>query len=336
MARALRLEHPGAIWHVTSRGNERRDIVRADRDRRQFLNILAEVADRHRWIVFAYAIMSNHYHLLIETPLPTLSVGAKRLNERYARWFNVEHRRVGHLFQGRFKSILVERESHLLELVRYIVLNPVRAGMVEYPGDFEWSSYRATAGLGPAPSWLAIDEVLAEFGPGSRAVRCERYREFVADGRGASYKPWEQLVGQIYLGGAAFCDRVQELVGARCEVLVYPSAQRKVVRPSFGHVIDVVSELFALDEAELRRRSHHAARKALASLASREAGIPCTVAGEWMGISGPAVSKLAIKAIVLEATDWVFAERIEEARRRLGMPEVEELTGPLVSEGTTD
>jgi REP element-mobilizing transposase RayT len=317
MARALRLEYPGAIWHVTSRGNERREIFCSDRDYLSFLDILATVVDVHRWVVYAYALMSNHYHLLIETPVPTLSVGSKRLNERYAQRFNVEHRRAGHLFQGRFKAILVEREAHLLELVRYIVLNPVRAGMVRYPGDYRWSSYSATAGLGAAPAWLAVDEVLAEFGPGPRSARCQRYREFVADGRGAEYKPWEQLAGQIYLGGADFCDRVQTLVGAKRRESVYPEAQRNLVRPSFETVVAEVAARFRLEELQLRRRSHHPARKALARLAWHEAGVAFTLIGEWLGVSGPAASKLAIKAVALEKRDVEFATSMREIERRL-------------------
>lgn len=317
MTRSLRLEHPGAIWHLTSRGNERRDIFQSDRDHRLFLDILAGVVNLHRWVVFAYALMSNHYHLLIETPLPTLSVGAKRLNERYAQAFNVAHERVGHLFQGRFNAILVERESHYLELVRYIVLNPVRAGIVRYPGDYPWTSYHATAGLAAAPSWLAFDEVLVEFGPGSRVERCERYREFVADGRGAEYKPWESLAGQIYLGGVGFCERMQMLAAPKREASAYPDAQRNVVRPSFAEVVALVAGFFGIDEERLRRRSHHPARKALAWLASQEAGAPFTLIGAWMGISGPAASKLALKAIALEARDAEFAERLGAIRRWL-------------------
>jgi len=317
MTRSLRLEHPGAIWHVTSRGNERRDIFRSDHDRSRFLDILADVVDASHWIVSAYALMSNHYHLLLETPLPTLSAGAKRLNERYAQHFNIEHRRVGHLFQGRFKAILVQREAHYLELVRYIVLNPVRAGIVRFPGDYTWSSYRATAGLCTSPRWLAVDEILEQFGPGSRPERCARYREFVADGRGAAYKPWEQLAGQIYLGGAEFCERVQALVGARRDSRAYPEAQRKVVRPTFEAIVEIVAPRFGLEVEQLRRRSHHPARKAVARLLSHDAGVPFATIGEWMGITAQAAAYLARQAVELEQRDEVFGTLVAGIRRRL-------------------
>ncbi|MBW3672334.1 MAG: transposase [Acidobacteria bacterium] len=142
MSRQLRIDFPGAIHHITSRGNERRIIYRDDRDRIRFLKILEEVVSLRRWILHAWVLMSNHYHLLIETPEVGLSREMKRLNESYATWFNLRHRRAGHLFQGRFKNILIERESHLLELTRYIVLNPVRCHALKYAGDWRWSNYR--------------------------------------------------------------------------------------------------------------------------------------------------------------------------------------------------
>jgi len=132
MSRQLRIEYPGAIWHVTSRGNERRDIFRDDDDRHRFLRLLGKVVVIRRWNLHAWVLMANHYHLLIETPEIGLSRGVKWLNQRYAQAFNERHGRVGHLFQGRFKSVLVQREGHLLELLRYIVLNPVRCGIVRF------------------------------------------------------------------------------------------------------------------------------------------------------------------------------------------------------------
>jgi putative transposase len=204
VSRQLRLEFPGAIWHVTSRGNERRDIFRDDADRRRFVTLLSKAVAHRRWILHAWVLMSNHYHLLIETPEVGLSRGMKWLNQEYAQAFNERHQRVGHLFQGRFKSILVEREGHLLELIRYIVLNPVRAQAVAFAGDYDWSNYRATAGLQAPPAWLEVEWTLDQFGARNRPQAQEAYRRFVADARGASYNPWERVVGQIYLGAQLF------------------------------------------------------------------------------------------------------------------------------------
>ena len=202
MARPLRIEFPGAVYHVTSRGNARHDIVVDDRDRTQFLSLITHVIARYGWLCHAYCLMDNHYHLLIETPQPNLSLGMRQLNGRYTQMYNRRHERVGHLFQGRFTSILVEKEAHLLELCRYVVPNPVRAKMVSHPRLWAWSSYRATAGDTHIPKCLTTDWVLGQFGQRVGPAQ-ERYRVFVAEGRGGP-RPWEQLTGQIYLGSEDF------------------------------------------------------------------------------------------------------------------------------------
>lgn len=202
MARPLRIEFPGAVYHVTSRGNARQDIVVDDRDRSQWLSVLAHVVDRFGWLCHAYCLMDNHYHLLLETPQPNLSLGMRQLNGRYTQTYNRRHERVGHLFQGRFTAILVEKEAYLLELCRYVVLNPVRANMVPHPRQWAWSNYRATVGDTKAPNWLTTDWILRQFGARVGPAQTG-YRTFVADGRGGP-RPWEQLTGQIYLGSEDF------------------------------------------------------------------------------------------------------------------------------------
>lgn len=202
MARPLRIEYAGAVYHVTSRGNARQDIVADDGDRKQFFTLLAHVVDRFGWRCHAYCLMDNHYHLLIETPRPNLSQGMRQLNGRYTQAYNRAHQRVGHLFQGRFTAILVEKDAHLLELCRYVVLNPVRAKMVPHPRLWGWSSYRATVGEAPAPRWLTVDWILGQFAQRVGLAQ-KQYRAFVAEGRGGP-RPWEQLTGQIYLGSEAF------------------------------------------------------------------------------------------------------------------------------------
>ncbi len=202
MARPLRIEYPGAVYHVTSRGNARQDMVVDDRDRSQFLALLAHVVDRFGWHCHAYCLMDNHYHLLIETPQPNLSRGMRQLNGRYTQTFNRRHDRVGHLFQGRFTAILVEKEAHLLELCRYVVLNPVRAKLVKHPRLWSWSSYRVTGGESGVPTWVTTDWILGQFSQRVRSAQ-EKYRTFVAEGRDGP-RPWEQLTGQIYLGSDEF------------------------------------------------------------------------------------------------------------------------------------
>ncbi len=164
MARPLRTEFAGALYHVIARGNARQDIFLSDADRENFLELLHRACDRYQWFCHAFCLMSNHYHLLIEIQAATLSKGMKYINGGYTQNFNRRHKRVGHVFQGRFKGILVEKDSHLLELSRYIVLNPVRAEMVRSAQDWPRSSYRATAGLAAPPPSLTTDWILGNFG----------------------------------------------------------------------------------------------------------------------------------------------------------------------------
>ncbi|SFN01079.1 REP-associated tyrosine transposase [Dokdonella immobilis] len=206
MARPLRIEFAGALYHVTSRGDRREDIYLDDVERMMFLEVLGEVCERFQWACHAYCLMSNHYHLLIETRDSTLAKGMRHLNGVFTQRSNRRHRRVGHVFQGRYKAILIQKEAYLLEVARYVVLNPVRAGMVRSVNDWPWSSYRATAGWVDVPPWLSIDWLLSAFGTRRKAAR-EAYRRFVSEGRGAG-SIWDDLKRQMYLGDEAFVDRM--------------------------------------------------------------------------------------------------------------------------------
>jgi REP element-mobilizing transposase RayT len=210
MARPLRLAFPGALYHVTTRGNARQAIYLDDQDRQTFLFVLEEVVTRYHWRCHAYCLTDNHYHLLLETPQGNLSVGMRQLNGVYTQRCNRRHARVGHIFQGRFKAVLVERESYLLELCRYVVLNPVRAAVVTQPERYRWSSYRATAGLEPAPEWLTREWVLGQFSSQPRRAESQ-YRHFVHDGIGMA-SPWSQVQGQVVLGRAAFVATLKPLL----------------------------------------------------------------------------------------------------------------------------
>jgi len=173
MARPLRVEYPGALYHVTCRGNARGKVFLIDSDRELFLQVLAQVVERFNWRCHAYCQMTNHYHLLVETVDPTLARGMRQLNGVYTQEFNRRHSRTGHVFQGRYKAILVERDAYLLELARYVVLNPVRAKMVRRAQDCPWSSYRATAGLEDAPSFLTTDWILEQFGSSAKKAQAD-------------------------------------------------------------------------------------------------------------------------------------------------------------------
>jgi REP element-mobilizing transposase RayT len=229
MARPLRIEYPGAVYHITGRGNERQGVFLDDIDRIAFLKLVHQVCDRFNWLCHAYCLMTNHYHLLIETIDPTLSRGMRQLNGVYTQAFNRHHGRVGHLFQGRFKAILVEKDAYLLELCRYVVLNPVRANMVQRAEDWKWSSYRATVGMDEVLPLLTVDWILSQF-DNLRLNAQEAYKHFVSVGRGTS--PWEDLKGQIYLGTKAFV----ESLPIRSELKEIPRRQRLVSRPSLAKI----------------------------------------------------------------------------------------------------
>lgn len=226
MARPIRIEFAGALYHVTSRGDRREAIFEDDDDRERFLAVLGEVVADFNWVCHAYCLMTNHYHLLIETPDGNLSKGMRQLNGVYTQASNRRHGRVGHLFQGRFKAILVDADSYLLELARYVVLNPVRARMVRHPSRWPWSSYRAMVGEADPPDWLAIDGLLAAFAR-RRSTAQQRYAAFVADGKGLA-PVWERLKSQVFLGDDAFVAR--SLRQAKAEDLKdvsVPKAQRR-------------------------------------------------------------------------------------------------------------
>jgi putative transposase len=239
MARPLRIEYEGAVYHVTSRGNAREDVYQDDKDRSRFLKILGDVVARFNWICHAYCLMQNHYHLLIETPEADLSRGMHLLNGVYTQWFNREHRRVGHLYQGRFKATLVEKENYLLELARYIVLNPVRAGIVKQASDWPWSSYGATAGLNTRSEWLNTDWLLSQFGS-SRKGASTAYRRFVQQGIGIDVQG--AMKGGWILGSDEFVNSIRPLLDDKPLDPEFRSHERHVARPNLEEIFAGVSD----------------------------------------------------------------------------------------------
>ena len=203
MARPLRLEHPGALWHVAARGGAGVEVFLDDEDRREFLAVLGRTATLYGWRVHAWALTGSRYDLVVETPEPTLSRGMRDLNGVTTQRFNRRHHRTGPLFGGRFRAVLVERETHLLALACWIVLEPVRAGLARSAADWPWSSFRATAGLAQAPDWLETGGTLGAL---SRrlAEAQRRWAELVAEAPGVREDPWGALRGQVFLGSEAF------------------------------------------------------------------------------------------------------------------------------------
>lgn len=205
MARPIRLEYAGALYHVTSRGDRREDIFVNDADRIDWVEVMSHTCDRFNWVVHAYCQMTNHYHFLVETVEGNLSQGMRQLNGVYTQHFNRRNNQVGHLFQGRFKAILVQKDSYLLELSRYVVLNPLRARMVRHLGQWRWSSFPAVMGKAPVPSWLDADWLLSQFAKQRTRARA-KYHEFVMQGKGLP-SPLEATRHQLILGDDRFVER---------------------------------------------------------------------------------------------------------------------------------
>ena len=207
MARPLRIEYAGALYYVTSRGDRREDIFIDDVDRVNWLATFSQVCSRFNWRCHAWCLMDNHYHIVIETIEGNLSQGMRQLNGVYTQTSNRRHHRVGHVFQGRYKAVLVEKESYLLELCRYVVLNPIRANMVNDVVDWPWSSYAAMLGNTAPPEWLEIDWLLGHFGQ-SRKQAIDAYINFVRAGIGLA-PIWRDLKHQIFLGHDDFIDALK-------------------------------------------------------------------------------------------------------------------------------
>ncbi len=269
MARPLRVEYAGAVYHVTSRGNGRQAVFLDDKDRTRFLDVLAKAVKQRGWVVHAYCLMGNHYHLLVETPQANLSLGMRGLNGEYTQAFNRRHGRCGHVFQGRFGAVLLEKQSHLLELCRYVVLNPVRArGMkVHRPEQWHWSSYRATVGLDETPPFLTTDWVLGQYGRG-RKQAAEAYKRFVAEGllvRGREVMP----AGGLAIGSEEFLSEVRKRIGEKGALKEHPRAQRMVGRPSLKTLFnkEVLADPTARKRAAIEAYAKHGYRLSEIALA---------------------------------------------------------------------
>lgn len=312
MSRPLRLEFPGAVWHVTSRGNERREVFRDDRDRERFLSVLSRTVELFRWRVHAYVLMGNHYHLLFETPEPTLSRGMRQLNGVYTQAFNRAHRRVGHLFQGRFKAVLVEKEAHLLELCRYLVLNPVRAGVVRSAKGWPWSSYRATAGLTEVPAWLETGWTHEQFGA-RRAKTLEAYRRFVAEGVRGAYEPWKEVRGQIYLGSEEFRKQARRRAGAIHESPAVPKPQRRPAPVPKEELLARCLRALGCDRKSLESRTRLLAdeRKAVAHVLRRLGLLKLTEIGDLLGVGEGQASKLVAEGETVLREDTRLRRRLK-------------------------
>lgn len=249
MSRPLRIELENACYHVTARGDRGSTIFRTDSDRLTWLGLLAETCERFDFVVLAYCQMGNHYHLVLQTRQGQLSRGMRFLNGNYSQYFNRQHDLVGHVFQGRYHAVLCQEDAYLMELSRYTVLNPVRAGLVAHPRHWLWSSYSAAVGTVDAPAWLACDVVLKQFGA-SRELAIAGFEAFVLAGIGLE-SPLKSVRNQLFLGDDAFCARAgkREVAG---DLLEIKRTQRQaVVRPLADYFEDSRNEKAAMALAYL-------------------------------------------------------------------------------------
>jgi REP element-mobilizing transposase RayT len=229
MTRPLRLEFPGAVYHITARGNRKVDIYLDDTDRLVWLQTLAEVCSQADFAVYAFCQMGNHYHLLLETINGNLARGMRQLNGVYSQYFNRRHKLVGHVFQGRYHALLVQDESYLLDVARYVVLNPVRAQLINMPEDWPWSSYRMTQGTVEPPGWLDTDSLLSRLASDRQAARLE-YQRFVLAGIGQP-SPMTQARNRLLLGDGQFASQIQSNA-PECSLGGISRSQRSILAPS--------------------------------------------------------------------------------------------------------
>ena len=246
MARPLRISYPGAFYHITARGNEKKDIYKNDRDRKKFLEYLESATERYGARIHAYCLMSNHYHLLLETPDGNLSEIMRHINGAYTTYYNVKRGRSGHLLQGRYRAVLVEADEYAEELSHYIHLNPVKAGLVEKPEDYNWSSCKDYFGMRPSVGWLHQDFILSFFGEKEKTAR-KRYREFCEKSPGQQIKnPLENVICSTFLGSQAFIDAIKEQhLGGKKEDRNLPALNKIISRPSIEAIQEAVRSEFS-------------------------------------------------------------------------------------------
>ena len=294
MARSLRIEYPGAFYHVTNRGNAKEKIFLNDRDREKFLEYLEVAVDRSSLIVHSYCLMDNHYHLLVETPEANISKAMHWLNVSYAVYFNTKRGRSGHLFQGRFKAIIINADEYLTVLSRYIHLNPVRAKLVDKPDDYRWSSYNALIGKVEQPKWLETNALLRYFHK-TRKRAVLLFRKFCEEGNAEKPKnPSKDAVHGFILGNNNFVKRIQEkLLSSKGNENENPQLRKIKLRPTLETVVEEVSKEFGAQVAAIlgTGKKRNKAREAAIYLSQLHTGLTGKEIGEYFGqVSGARIS----------------------------------------------
>lgn len=312
MARPLRIQYPGAYYHVTSRGNEQKNIFKSQKDREQFLAYLESAVQRYGAVIHAYCLLSNHYHLLLETPAGNLSQIMRHINGAYTTYFNTKRKRAGHLFQGRYKAILIDADEYAQELSRYIHLNPVRAGITVRPEDYPWSSYRYFIGGQDVPEWLTTDFILGYFGKRTRDAQ-KNYRKFVEELIGRDYgSPLEKAVASTILGSADFVDEItKKYLQTKRADRNLPALKALSTRPSLDRIIDTVNSLIGADEELSRKTGIY--------FCHRYSGAKLKEIGERFNIGESAVSQASRRLVVRMKSDKGLQALVLNMEKALGI-----------------
>ncbi len=311
MARPLRIQYPGAAYHVTSRGNERKAIFKSRADREKFVDYLQAATQRYGAVIYCYCLMDNHYHLLLETPEGNLSQIMHHINGSYTTYFNVKRKRAGHLFQGRYHAILVEADAYALELSRYIHLNPVRAGIVDRPEEHSWSSYGHYIDGRAKPEWLQTSAVLAHLSSKESEAR-SRYQTFVEDKLGCSDpSPLQNAVAGTILGCNTFVDMIQRNHFDKSKADRNLPTHRALTRHrSMGQIIEKVDE--HIEDKEL-------ARKTSIYLCHRYSGEKLRTIGERFGLSDSGVTQASRRLAEKAEKNKFLGQWLREIKKELGV-----------------
>jgi len=318
MPRGPRLQFPGGVYHVICRGNNRECIFRDDADRQRYLKLLRGYRDRWSAVIHAYVLMPNHVHLLIETPTRPLSEFMRGLNTAYTMGFNRRYRRVGHVFQGRYKSYVVEKDAYLLELTRYIHLNPVRAGLVDRPERYPWSSYREFIGRAATPHVSRPGTALGQLGS-ARSRACHVYSKFVYEAirTGRLRGDWQIAAGQ-FVGSERFIEEVEQVCLSQRPRTV------KAQPPGSEEIIAALAEALGLASATSltrpRPRANASLRDATIYLVHLWTGLAVSRIAPVFGIRQPAASIALRKAEAQVQGDKIVQRAAQEVASRLGLP----------------
>jgi len=317
MGRPLRIEYPGALYHITSRGNERKKIFLDDGDRTRFLEILADYHHRYDIRIHSFVLMENHYHLMLETPQGNLLKVMHGINGRYTGYFNRKYSRAGHLFQGRYKGIVVDKDGYLLQLSRYVHLNPAKAGIVEKPEHYLWSSYRGFIGKGKKYDWVEYSWILGQFGIDEQNASRD-YKRFVDAGlKDEQGSPFIALQGRVILGNEMFLEKTRNLLaGKRISREVVERKKLRVV-PLPDKIITAVADTCGVKEERITasRCKNNMAKKVAIYFMYQYSGLGNTEIGELFGgIHYSAVSKAVTRLKQEMLHDKDLASLIEKVK----------------------